>query len=155
MKSGKGDLTTLFLSRCHGPKRMDFDVDAFAIERGNGWALQMETVPDERFFAPLACLGLSEGIGNMVDFSAVELVLMIGREKEVALEKKELERAGFSELNLAPTSIEIARWLFLAFPLAGVVHEAVRRFGAHRGVLVGQMKKPTGEFDGDRLVAIE
>jgi hypothetical protein len=57
---------------------MDFDVDAFAIERGNGWALQVETVPDERFFAPLACLGFLKGIGNMVDLSAEELVMVIG-----------------------------------------------------------------------------
>ncbi len=78
MKSGKGDLTTLFLSRCHGSKRMDFDVDAFAVERGNGWALQVETVPDERFSAPRACFGFFKGIGNMVDLSAEELVLVIG-----------------------------------------------------------------------------
>jgi len=115
----------------------------------------METIPNERFFVPFACLGPSEGIGNMVDLSAEELVLVIGREKEVALEKKEFERAGFSELNLAPTPIEIAGWLLLAFSLARVVREAVRWFGVHGGVLVGQMKKPAGEFDGDRLVAIE
>ena len=38
----------------------------------------METIPDERFFAPLACLGFLKGIGNMVDLSAEELALVIG-----------------------------------------------------------------------------
>ena len=57
---------------------MDFDVDAFAVERGNGWALQVETVPDERFSAPLVYFGFFKGIGNMVDLSAEELVQVIG-----------------------------------------------------------------------------
>ena len=78
MKSGKGDLTTPFLSRYHGLKGMDLDIDAFAKKRGIRRTGNFESSPEQRLRIPFGDLSALKGIGNMMDLSGKELSLAIG-----------------------------------------------------------------------------